>query len=97
MKNKRTNMNPVLHFEMPAEERKRMHQAGEAANFDTSIFTLPPLGNELCRSEGEGNRHAPCPQERGSLGSFSLRREVAILFLLQGGERRGASLVSHYR
>ena len=32
MENKHTNMNPVVHFEMPAEDRKRM------ADFYTNVF-----------------------------------------------------------
>jgi predicted enzyme related to lactoylglutathione lyase len=56
MADKHTNMNPVVHFEMPAEDRKRM------ADFYTSVFGWetqmlgPEMGNYVIATTTETDK-----------------------------------------
>ncbi len=73
MKNKHTNMDPVVHFEMPAEDRKRM------ADFYTNVFGWrtemlgPEMGNYVLASTTERDETGR-PKNPGAInGGFFLK------------------------
>jgi predicted enzyme related to lactoylglutathione lyase len=73
MADKHTNMNPVVHFEMPAEDRKRM------ADFYTSVFGWktqmlgPEMGNYVIATTTETDKTGR-PKNPGAInGGFFLK------------------------
>ncbi len=72
---KNTKMNPVVHFQMPAEDKKRM------ANFYTNVFGWrtqmlgPEMGNYVLATTTESDEKG-CPKMPGAInGGFFIKSD----------------------